>query len=186
MKIIRIAALAITLGFLSLSAQAMSIQWNLSGVTFGDGGTASGSFFFDADTITYSGISITTTVGTFISTPGVFTDHEPSFGVAPDFLTVKSGPAIDLTGLDILHMTFAAGLTSVGGTVGILVTLLSQEADICLDPGCGTASGTRQITGGSVIAATAMPEPGTLGLALIGLAGLGFSRKRKQRQSAAV
>ena len=29
--------------------------------------------------------------------------------------------------------------------------------------------------------ATALPEPGTLGLALIGLAGLSFTRKRKQR-----
>jgi hypothetical protein len=31
-----------------------------------------------------------------------------------------------------------------------------------------------------------LPEPGTLGLMLIGLAGLGLTRKRKQRQAAAV
>jgi len=44
-------------------------------------------------------------------------------------------------------------------------------------------SGVHQI---ATVQVTGLTEPGTLGLALIGLAGLGFSRKRKQRQSAAV
>jgi len=44
-------------------------------------------------------------------------------------------------------------------------------------------SGIEQI---ATAQATGLPEPGTLGLVLVGLAGLGFSRKRKQRQSAAV
>ena len=54
MKIFLPATLAVILSCLSLSA--MSMQWHLSGVTFDDGGTAFGSFFFDADTVTYSGI----------------------------------------------------------------------------------------------------------------------------------
>jgi len=38
----------------------------------------------------------------------------------------------------------------------------------------------------ATVAVQGLFEPGTLGLALIGLAGLGFSRKRRQRQSAAL
>jgi hypothetical protein len=42
----------------------------------------------------------------------------------------------------------------------------------------GGNNGTEQI---AMARGTSLPEPGTLGLALIGLAGLVFSRKRKQR-----
>jgi hypothetical protein len=39
----------------------IAITWHLSGVTFDDGGTASGSFVYDAATAWYSQVSITTT-----------------------------------------------------------------------------------------------------------------------------
>lgn len=47
----------IVLGLLiSGSAQAFPLQWTVNDVVFDDGGTASGSFFYDADTNTYSNI----------------------------------------------------------------------------------------------------------------------------------
>src|SRR5258706_7531917 len=45
-------------------ASADGIAWDLSGVTFDDGGTASGSFVYDATANTYSSIDIITTLGT--------------------------------------------------------------------------------------------------------------------------
>ena len=44
-------------------ASADGITWTLSGVTFDDGGTASGSFVYDAVTNTVSSINIVTTAG---------------------------------------------------------------------------------------------------------------------------
>jgi hypothetical protein len=71
-SILNAALLAAALLATPLVAQAIPVTWTLSGVTFGDGGTASGSFDFDAslsDETAYSHISITTaTVGAFTGT----------------------------------------------------------------------------------------------------------------------
>ena len=50
------------------SAYAIPVTWQLQGVVFTDGGTATGSFVFAADANVYSDISITTTAG--MSLPG--------------------------------------------------------------------------------------------------------------------
>ena len=49
--------------FWSISGYAVPVVWTLNGVTFDDGGTASGSFTYDAGTDTYSAISMSTTAG---------------------------------------------------------------------------------------------------------------------------
>ena len=67
-KRVQYAALISILAFFSLSAHATPVVWYLSGVTFIDGGAASGSFTYDADTNTYSAISISTTAGSIITT----------------------------------------------------------------------------------------------------------------------
>ena len=46
-------------------AQAAPILWTLQGVTFGGANTATGSFVFDADTLAYSDVAITT--GTLVN-----------------------------------------------------------------------------------------------------------------------
>src|SRR5260370_29492460 len=48
---------------LPAGANAVSLTYNLSGVTFSDSGTASGSFQYDAVTNAYSNVSIITTNG---------------------------------------------------------------------------------------------------------------------------
>ena len=48
------------------TASADGVTWILSGVTFDDGGTASGSFIYDADANTIGSINILTTQGEFI------------------------------------------------------------------------------------------------------------------------
>jgi hypothetical protein len=42
---------------------AIPLTWTLLGVTFYDGGTAHGSFVYDADLDSYSSFNITTTAG---------------------------------------------------------------------------------------------------------------------------
>jgi hypothetical protein len=70
--ILNAALLAAALLSAPMVAQASLVTWTLSGVTFDDGGTASGSFDFDAslsDETACSHISITTaTVGAFTGT----------------------------------------------------------------------------------------------------------------------
>src|SRR5215813_9278566 len=63
-----IAALGL-IALLSLPsvASADGATWTFSGVTFDDGGTASGSFFYDATNNTYSDINMTTTAGTLLT-----------------------------------------------------------------------------------------------------------------------
>ncbi len=57
-----VASLILTLTFLS-NAFAFPVTWTLNGVTFTDGGTASGYFVYDADTNTFSEGSISVAGG---------------------------------------------------------------------------------------------------------------------------
>ncbi|MEP7354005.1 MAG: hypothetical protein ABI824_12310, partial [Acidobacteriota bacterium] len=53
------ALVMMTLG--SPTVGAAPITWYLQGVTFADGGTASGSFVYDATTNVYSGVNVSVT-----------------------------------------------------------------------------------------------------------------------------
>ena len=75
----------LTVGY--MSADAAPLRWNLDGVTFPDGGSANGSFVYDADTGMYSDIGINTTAGailggaTYLDVVGSGTN---GFRVVPD------------------------------------------------------------------------------------------------------
>jgi hypothetical protein len=102
----------------AISAQAVPLTWYLEGVTFADGSTASGSFVYDADTNTYSNISITTTKGATYAV-NTFSFADPgSFNSSLDLLTVTLGSG-DLTGTPALALFFSTPLTDAGGTVPI-------------------------------------------------------------------
>ncbi len=58
------AALAALALAAPMAAAADPVTWTLSGVTFPDGGTASGSFVYDEDTNLYSAVNVITTSGT--------------------------------------------------------------------------------------------------------------------------
>ncbi|HUP05219.1 MAG TPA: hypothetical protein VMU19_14580 [Bryobacteraceae bacterium] len=55
---VRLIPLAVVAALLPLGALADPVTWTLTGVTFADGATASGSFVFDADTLTFSSIDV--------------------------------------------------------------------------------------------------------------------------------
>lgn len=198
MKIIKLLAATCAL---SLAAVAGPIIWNVN-VTFDDGGTATGSFAFDADAApacssattpcgTFSNVNIVTTSGTaltgttYTSVCG-FGGDTFCTGVSPDsteVLFLTSGAA-DQTGAQAIAFFFLApgptppsGLSDAGGSFDLSGAAGIVQESFCNNAACADPTGnSRYSTAGTV----ATPEPATslllsAPLALLGLAGL---RKR--------
>lgn len=161
------------------SVQATPLTWSLSGATLDDGSTASGSFTYDADTNAYSNYSISYTAGSI----GAAITYDSSADV--NGLSTASNLTLTLGNVVItnyMNIAFDSNLTNAGGTIAISI-----------DPGfnfnassweCTNCGNTRLFTGGVVTAVTNVPEPGTLALLGLGLAGLGFAPRRKQEPAA--
>lgn len=159
-------------------AYAIPVTWTLSGVTFDDGGTASGSFDFDAslsDETAYSNISITTT------TVGAYTGSSSYRGAGFNPNEAKMFDAYSNDGHS-LFLRFDSALTGAAGTSVLtnsggfasMETLFDLYDYSFLD---------RYVTAGSVTtlaSVAAVPEPETYALMLAGLAAVGFAAKRRQ------
>ena len=159
-------------------ASAKPVTWVLQGVTFSDGGTASGSFVYDADTNTYSSVNITTT------TTGTYTGHTyatvvAGFSSATALLTVTT-PSYT-TGTPNFYLTFTSPLTDSGGTLTLSVgnnpTQDSAEAH-CDDVTCNSVEAPFRlvVSGGSMSTVASAPALSAPLLALLGalLAGSGL------------
>jgi hypothetical protein len=152
--------------FSASEASAGTILWNLVGVTFADGGTASGSFDYNADTNTYNLVNITTAGGSFAG--ATYLALDPGFSSSASILSVVPNAGLaDFTGTPLLAFEFASPLTDSGGTTSII----SPSAEgTCGNPACSSPSGgVRFVTAGS---ASAVPEPSALSLILLGALGL--------------
>ena len=164
--------LLFALGTLATSLTAAPILWNLTG-TFDDGGSASGSFVYDANLNAYSAVNIITTLGS-IRTGA--THNFVSGGIAPSSIQVLfAANSPQFTGSAAFAVFFGSPLTNGGGVIAIT----GQEAS-CSDPTCVAPSGpARILTIGSV--SSTVPEPGTLTLLSLGGAALGLFRRRSSR-----
>lgn len=183
MNILKKTLAVVLLSLGTISAHATPITWTLAGVTFDDGGTAAGSFVFDADTSSYTDVDITTTAG--FASPGTqFDTADLSSGIlgnsSEDRLLLH-----DIFTNFILAFEFASPLTNAGGAIEIATLGLSYEGaelfntfNECFGPFCGGLAPTRAVTDGRIASAT-VPAPLTLGLFGLGLLGLGFSRRQK-------
>ena len=174
-------AQAIFVAFLltvSVVASATPVLWTFSGVRFSDGSTASGSFVFDADTVTYSDVLVTTTSapGTTYDTSEVVTTLV--FGSdATGLNLVDNFGLADLTGQRILNLDFAAPLTNAAGVVNIVIGFPSFEGT-CGVPSCASDSVDRTVINAEGLIGVSIPEPTTIALAGLGLIALGFIRRR--------
>jgi PEP-CTERM motif len=170
--------LASLIFLLSAGAWASPLTWTLQGVTFTDGGTASGSFVFDATSGIFSSINITTTTGSVL-TGANYTFPDPG-NVAhngPAELFMVTSNAADLTGTPILTLIWASNLTNAGGIVPFSSTLNSGETT-CTSPTCSSIDQTtgRTTTAGAISAPASVPEPATILLVGSALAVLGWWR----------
>src|SRR5258707_518596 len=152
-----------------MPAAADSVTWNLVGVTFNDGGTASGSFVFDATTNTLSSVNITTSAGTAFG-GATYLGVDPGFSPLATLFVVVPNPLLsNFTGTPNLVLGFNTALTNSGGTVGlqVLPSLATSFESPCGDAGCTFAHiSLRSATAGEVVAT---PEPSTLFLLGTGL-----------------
>ena len=154
---------------------AIPVTWTLQGVAFDDGGVASGSFTYDADTNTYSDIALITTNGSTLNGAvyGYVNTYYPF--IDADSIIFADSPSADLSDAQQLVLFFAEDLTSSGGSVGFRPTLSSVEV-LCGNTQCSVSDGTeRQIVAGYV---TAVPIPAAAWLFGSALAGLGWLKRK--------
>lgn len=170
------------------SASAIPVTWTLDSVSFSNGDAVSGSFVYDANTNTYSDISI---VSNFYG-PVTYTGENPLYydvGGGDPY-----GPDIDdpLTDFSDTGMTLAAGYTFFGGTYQKELTLAFGTAltnaggTVALVPAVSNErlyvdvvqdyAESRTLVSGVI---TAVPIPAAVWLFGSALAGLGWFRRRQ-------
>lgn len=173
--LVTVAAISATAAFVTHAspASAASLTWNLN-AQFVDGGTATGTFDYDATTGVFSQFDIKTLAGSSPSNiffPGTTYSSGSSTG------SLESAIRLQLINGDrSLQALFANPLTNAGGTIS-LVSDFSFEK-VGLGGGLGLI---RDVANGTVTTATtAVPTPALLP----GLIGLGLGALRQKRKAA--
>lgn len=166
---------AVASALLASAGHAAPLFWTLEDALLDDGGTATGRFTYDADTNTFSGISITTTAGTTLP-GGIF-----SVFLEGDSETLAIVPAGPLAGAPILQLIFDAPLTSAGGFVGLANIFLPAASSFeatCVDGDCLSADFGRSFVDG-VLVASPVPVPAAAWLLGGALGVLPLVRRRR-------
>jgi hypothetical protein len=169
-------AVAMMLTILAVPANASVINWTLSGVTFDDGGTASGTFSTDSNTGGVTAFDITTTGGSTLGGSVYDTTTSALFG--NNFFSSNSFILATLNGSSpYINLVFVNPLTSTG--VDVLVPGTSVGS-VVGSWECNNCDPRRGVVGGEAV--SAVPEPSTWAMLLLGFAGIGsMAYRRKSR-----
>jgi hypothetical protein len=164
------------------ASTAAPITWNLSGVTFSDAATASGTMTWDADSQVLSSWNISVTNGNlsaFTYTPSDSTGGDYYQGV-PGFQSTFI--ISENSSTRQLRMTPVAALGDAGGTVGINLTTWGGGSGSIE---CFNCSPSRIIESGSLTTDVTppTPEPASIGLLGLGFAGLSLLARKQQNRS---
>lgn len=165
----------------------MPILWTFQNVIFNDGGTATGSFIYDANTNTYSVVNVTTSANNTVNGnfPGASYMFVNSTGLTPtsstvEFSTIPNGG--DQTGKFNFVLAFSSPLSNAGGMD--TPTGGSHESASANSTGSSFTLPARTIVDGTLQGVPApVPEFGTiysLG-ALLLFSGCAFAWKQRQR-----
>lgn len=156
------------------SASTVPVVWTLVDGLLDDGGTASGSFIYDADTNTFSAINLVTTGGSVLG-GGTFSVLLEGDATAAAFV-----PAGDLDGATLLQLVFSVPLTN-DGTLVLLADPFFPPASsfeaICGD-GCLAATFGRSFVDGALLG-TPVPVPAAAWLLGGALGVLPLVRRRR-------
>jgi hypothetical protein len=124
---------AFLLIFSGALAQAEPVRWHLVDIKFADGGVASGSFDYDADTNTYSNVAVTSTSG------DAFPGAEYRFGMliaefTPSATSVNFSPSAQPAHSEgEFALAFASALTNGGGTVAVATEGSLAKEGLCVE-----------------------------------------------------
>ena len=186
MNVRQISTALVVAGLLAAgTAQAVPLTWTLQSVVFDDGGTANGSFVFDADTTSYSNIMINTTAGSVLGAQA-YTLLRPGSGTLDFGFTIIDVVEADMTGNQHMAVVFASSLTNAGGTI-------SFGSNGGFDPWEGTCSQAdckmgfidRNVVSGTVFARapdSTNPVPEPTGAVVFGVGMLCVAASNRSRR----
>ena len=164
---------------------AAPVRWTLQDVTFEDGGTAVGSFVFDADLEVFSDIAFNTTLGIFDVSGQSYSAVHPTLSAAANggWFVIDGRP--DLSFTQALLMAFQEDLTNAGGTVALhtqaSLVFPNFTAELYCDfPDCRGRI-ARHFATGSVVGAV-VPVPAAVWMLGSAPALLGVVRRRVVQQ----
>lgn len=163
----------VVVSIFSLAVNAAPVTWTLNDVHFDDGGTAVGSYDYDAVANIYSNVFITTTEGSIFSGSS-YNDACNVSTCHPDF--IDSRPVFEnVTGTYIerlLVFSLQGAMTNSGGVLQILAGGIGCELSCEVDD----ALRSRIVVAGSV---SAVPVPAAAWLFGSALAVLGWLRRQQ-------
>jgi len=168
----KLAAIMFFLTLISLPSHAMSI-YSLKDVAFEGGGTATGSFTYDAGSNSFSNILLETTAGSGFS------------GESYSNFQAGNENTLQVTnGSSVLQLAFVSSLTNTGGTIALGTSIEGRDAleGICSGSiPCRSFSSQRSIVAGAVTTdmAVALAEPQVWPLLIIGFVAIFFLNRQK-------
>jgi hypothetical protein len=152
---VRVTLFMSLLGLCVGAANAFPVTWTLSGVTFSDGGTATGSFVYDFDTNTISTWSVSVAGGDTQTFPPVTYDATTSSASYSTPTDVGAFFALNAPSTRQLRLPAVSQLSDTGGTLA--VNIAGSGAAECYN--CGPA---RTYTAGNLIGVPAIKLGGYL------------------------
>lgn len=138
-----VACLCLALAGLT-NGHAVPVLWTFNGATFNDGGTATGSFVYDADTDTLSNWSVSVAGGNTGSFPAFTYDTTNATGSISGQGATLTGVLLEAAGNRQLRTASVSPLTNAGGTVAIDTSNLYQGE-------CFNCSPYRPYTAGTLV-----------------------------------